>query len=419
MAQRILILGAGFGGLELATTLSEVLGDDVEVTLIDKNDAFLFGYSKLDIMFGRTTPEAVRLPYREIAKSGVRFLQETVTSIDPEARRVETDAGVHDADVLVIALGADYDLDATPGLADGGNEFYSVAGATELRDVLPAFSGGSVVVGVCGAPFKCPPAPSECALMLHDHFVERGIRDACDLTLVIPFGTPVPPSPDTSRALIEAFAERNITFVPGRRVNAIDAGRKLAVLDDESELPFDLFLGVPKHRAPDVVIASGMTEDGYVPVDSRTLATQYPGVYAVGDVATVGVPKAGVFAEGAARVVAQQLIATARGEGPARGLRRARLLLHRVRRRSRRSRRHRLPHGTEADWDLPGAVERAGRRQVALRLEPRNPLVRALSHPLSTRATNALVADRSGWRRALRRPEDVEIPPLIGVRFTP
>ena len=78
----------------------------------------------------------------------------------------------------------------------------------------------------------------------------------------------------------------------------------MAVLDDGSELPYDLFLGVPKHRAPDVVIASGMTEDGYVPVNSQTLETRFPGVYAVGDVTTAGVPKAGVFAEGAARVVA-------------------------------------------------------------------------------------------------------------------
>ena len=99
-----------------------------------------------------------------------------------------------------------------------------------------------------------------------------------------------------------------------RRVASIDPGRSVAVLDDGSELAFDLFLGVPKHRAPDVVIASGMTEDGYVPVDSRTLRTAYPGVYAVGDVATVGVPKAGVFAESAARVVALDLIAQARGE---------------------------------------------------------------------------------------------------------
>jgi sulfide:quinone oxidoreductase len=314
MKTRVVVLGAGFGGLELSTTLSETLGDGVEVTLIDKNDAFVFGYSKLDVMFGRTTLESVRLTYRDFAKPGVRFLQQTIVAIDPEARRVTTEDGVHEADYLVVALGADYDLDATPGLAEGGNEFYSAAGANDLRELLPTFSGGRAVIGVCGAPFKCPPAPSECALLLHDHLVARGIRAACDLKIVIPFGSPVPPSPDTSRALVEAFAERDIEFIPSRRVSSIDPARKVAVLDDDSELPFDLFLGVPKHRAPDVVIASGMAEDGYIPVDSRTLATRFPGVYAVGDVATVGVPKAGVFSEREARVVARSLIAKAQGQ---------------------------------------------------------------------------------------------------------
>ncbi|HET6171506.1 MAG TPA: FAD-dependent oxidoreductase [Gaiellales bacterium] len=314
MQTRVLVLGAGFGGLELATTLSEALGDDVAVMLIDRNDAFVFGYSKLDVMFGRTTPEAVRLPYGDIAKPGVQFLQETITAIDPDARRVTTDAGAHEADVLVVALGADYDMDATPGLAEGGNEFYSVAGATVLREVLPEFGGGRIVIGVCDAPFKCPPAPSECALLLHDYLVTRGIRDVSDIKLVIPFGRPIPPSPDTSAALIEAFAERNIEFVPNLRVSSIDPDRKVAVLDDESELPFDLFLGVPKHRAPDVVIASGMAENGYIPVESRTLATRYPDVYALGDCATVGVPKAGIFSERAAAAVAKALIAKLRGE---------------------------------------------------------------------------------------------------------
>jgi sulfide:quinone oxidoreductase len=311
--QRVVILGAGFGGLELATTLSEEVGGDVAVTLIDKNDAFVFGYSKLDVMFGRTTPDAVRLPYRDIAKPGVRFLQETITMIDPEARRVTTDAGVHEADVLVVALGADYDLDATPGLAEAGNEFYSIAGAERLAKVLPTFSRGRAIVGVCGAPFKCPPAPSEAALLLHDYLSARGVRDACEISIVIPFGTPVPPSPDTSEALVAAFADRGIEFVPGRRVTSLDAGRSVAVLDDGSEMPFDLFLGVPKHRAPDVVVASGLTEGGYVPVSSKTLETRFPGVYAVGDVAEIAVPKAGVFAEGEARVVAASLVATLRG----------------------------------------------------------------------------------------------------------
>src|SRR5205823_13226045 len=124
-----------------------------------------------------------------------------------------------------------------------------------------------------------------------------------------PFGSPVPPSPDTSRALVAAFEERAIAFVPERRVSSLDPARSVAVLDDGTELPYDVFLGVPKHRAPDVVLASGMAEDGYVRVKSETLETRFPGVYAVGDVATVGVPKAGVFAEGAARVVARSLIA--------------------------------------------------------------------------------------------------------------
>jgi sulfide:quinone oxidoreductase len=319
VARRIVVCGAGFGGLELATILSEELGDALDLTLIDRGDAFVFGYSKLDVMFGRTSLDAVRLAYRDIDKPGVRLLHETITAIDPEARRVTTDGGVHEADVLVVALGADYDFDATPGLADAGNEFYSVAGAERLAELLPAFTGGRAIVGVCGAPFKCPPAPSEAALLLHDYLTERGIRDRCELSIVIPFSTPVPPSPDTSRALEAAFAERGIAFVPGRRVASLDGGRGVAILDDGAELEYDLFLGVPKHRAPDVVIASGMAEDGYIPVDSRTLATRHPGVYACGDVATVGVPKAGVFAEGAARIVAASLLASLRGEEPPQG----------------------------------------------------------------------------------------------------
>lgn len=311
--KRIVVLGAGFGGLELATTLSEAVGAELEITVIDRNDAFVFGYSKLDVMFGRMTPADVRLPYAAIAKPGVRVLQETVVAIDPETRRVTTDAGEHDADVLVVALGADYDLEATPGLAEAGNEFYSFAGAARLAEVLPGFSAGRAVVGVCGAPFKCPPAPSEAALLLHDYLSARGARDACEITFVIPFPIPVPPSPDTSEALLTAFAERDIRFVPDRRVAALDAARRAAVLDDGTELPFDLFLGVPRHRAPEVVVASGLTENGYVPVDPQTLETRYPGVYAIGDVATIGVPKAGVFAEGAARVVAESILAAVTG----------------------------------------------------------------------------------------------------------
>jgi sulfide:quinone oxidoreductase len=268
-------------------------------------------------MFGHATSESVRVRYEKISKPGVRFRKEAITAIDPEAKRVTTDAGTYEAEALVIALGADYDVAATPGLAEGGNEFYSVAGAEAVREVLPSFKSGRAIVGVTSTPFKCPPAPSECALLLHDYLAQRGLRDACEITLVMPFGVPVPPSPDTSEALMEAFRTRGIEFVPNRLVRALDPARRAALLDDGSEMPYELFLGVPKHRVPAVVEASGMSEDGWIPVDRQTLATRYPGVYAVGDVNSVGTPKAGVFAEGAARVVAEALIAQARGgEGP-------------------------------------------------------------------------------------------------------
>src|SRR5438270_11024731 len=152
MSPSVLVLGAGFGGLELTTILSDTFGDDVDVTLIDRSDHFVFGYSKLDVMFGRKPADAVRVDYRHIAKAGVEFRQEVITSIDPTARRVTTDRGAYECNVLVVALGADYDQASTPGLTEAGNEFYSFAGAERLREVLPAFSKGHAIVGVTSTP---------------------------------------------------------------------------------------------------------------------------------------------------------------------------------------------------------------------------------------------------------------------------
>lgn len=314
MTTSVLVLGAGFGGLELSSRLSQILGDQVEVTLIDRADAFVFGFSKLDVMFGRRAPDEVRLRYSELATRHVTFRQETITSIDPGNRRVATDGGTYEADILVVALGAEYDLAATSGLAEDGHEFYSLAGAEAVRQLLPGFRSGTAVIGVCGTPFKCPPAPSETALLLDEYLRGRGLRDAVKIQVVMPFGRPVPPSPETSDAILARFAERGIEYIPDRMVVALNPATHEAILSDASFLPYDLFLGIPVHRVPGVVSASGMTQDGWIPVEPGTAATRFPGVYAVGDVTSVGTPKAGVFAERAARVVADQLIARIRGE---------------------------------------------------------------------------------------------------------
>lgn len=310
---RIIVLGAGFGGLELTTALSEALGNDVEVVLVDKSEGFIFGFSKLDVMFGKQSPAYVFHPYRDITRPGVQFVQATITSIDPESKSVETDKGSFEGDVLVVALGADLDPSATPGLVEAGHEFYTPEGAFALEEVLRSFPGGNVVVGVTSTPFKCPPAPSETALLMHDFLTERGVRGDSTITLVMPLGVPIPPSPAASEALLSAFAERGIVFQPERLIEGLDPERKVALLSDGGEIPFDLFLGVPRHKAPRVVEASALIEDGWIPVSPLTLETRFPGVYAVGDVTSVGTPKAGVFSEGQASVVAAHLIARHRG----------------------------------------------------------------------------------------------------------
>jgi sulfide:quinone oxidoreductase len=310
----VVILGAGFAGLELAARLSDSLADEVRVTLIDQNDAFFFGYSKLDVLFDRKAPAEVLLPYREISKKGVEFRQERVTSIEPETRRVTTDERSYEADVLVVALGADYDFAATPGFEEGGLEYYSLAGAERMRDALPEFESGQILIGILGHPFKCPPAPFEGALLLHDHLVQRGIREAAEIRVIGPMAAPVPITKQLSQSILDALGERGIEYVPNQHITELDPHGKEMRLADGGSVPYDLFIGIPVHRVPEVVEAAGLAVDGWIPVDSTNLRTRFTDVYAVGDVAGAPVAKAGVFAESAAAVVADNIAAQLHGE---------------------------------------------------------------------------------------------------------
>jgi sulfide:quinone oxidoreductase len=309
MSTQVLVLGAGFGGLEVAAGLSERFGTNIGLTLIDSNEHFMFGFSKLDVMFGRLSAAEASHPYSQLDKPGVEHVRATILSIDPVAKRVETDKGSFEADYLVVALGADLDPSATPGLLECGHEYYSVAGALAAREALYEFDGGRVVIGVTSTPFKCPPAPSETAFLVHDLLVSRGLRERSEIALVMPLSTPVPPVPEASEALIAAFAERGIQWHPQKVIERLEPASRELVMDDGTTMPFDLFLGVPRHVVPKVVAESGMTREGWIPVDPLTLQTSYPDVFAVGDVTSVGTPKAGIFAEGQGAVVVDAIAA--------------------------------------------------------------------------------------------------------------
>ncbi len=312
--KKVVILGAGFAGLELATRLSQDVPDEVDVTIIDGSDAFVFGFSKLDLMFGRADLEAVRLPYARIDKPSVRFVRETITAIDPERRRVVTNGGTYDPDILVVALGADVDPAATPGVVEEGTEYYSVEGANRVRAILPTFEGGDAIVGVLGPFFKCPAAPFETAIMLHDYLEKRGRRDASTIKVISPMPKPIPISDQASNGILKACEERDIGWWPQTRTTALDPATKTATLSDGRTIPYSLFLAIPVHRAPRAVEESALVEeDGWIAVDHQTFATKFENVYAVGDITSAPVPRVGVMAEGEADTLADVLVHQLRG----------------------------------------------------------------------------------------------------------
>ena len=285
---------------------------------MDQTDGFVFGFSKLDVMFGRKSPEAVRHQYSEPVRPGVRFVQSTIRAIDPAARRVDTDAGTFEADIMVVALGADLHPERRPGWSRRAMSSTPRRARFALRDVLERFEGGQVIVAVTSTPFKCPPAPSETALLMHDHLITSGLRERSSIALVMPLGAPIPPSPAASAVLLQRFAESDIAWHPERLVRGWTRTPG-GPAQRRGELPYDLFLAVPVHRAPAVVVAAGLTVDGWIPVDPVTLETRFPGVYAVGRRHERRYPKAGVFAEGQAAVVAERIAAQVRGEAASAG----------------------------------------------------------------------------------------------------
>lgn len=183
-----------------------------------------------------------------------------------------------------------------------------------MRDVLPDFDSGRILIGILGQPFKCPPAPFEGALLLHDHFVERGLRDSVEIRTVGPIAAPVPITKELSQSILDALTEREIEYVPNQQIVELDTRTSEARLASGERIPYDLFVGIPVHRAPQVLESCGLAVDGWVPVEKTNLATRFPNVYALGDVTGLPMAKAGVFAEAAARVVADDIAARLRGE---------------------------------------------------------------------------------------------------------
>ena len=317
--KRVLVLGGGFGGIATARRLKEKLDENDEVILVDRRDHFMVGFRKTWALVGESTLEEGQRPLDSLKSLGIRVMHDPITRINPNGRAATMGDQIISADALVVALGAELASEAIPGFQQYAYNVYDPNDIPRAAQALKDFQGGKILVGIFGAPYKCPPAPYEMALLIHDSLKARGIKASLEVFSPQPMSLPI--LGQASCDLIESrLADKGIAFFPNRKATGVEAGE---VIFANERRPFDLLLGVPPHRPPAVVRESGLVGDsGWVAVQPRTLETQFPGVYAIGDVVQVAMangkplPKAGVFAEAMGETVADRIAATFAGQEP-------------------------------------------------------------------------------------------------------
>jgi sulfide:quinone oxidoreductase len=330
-AKTILILGGGWGGLTAAHHVRGLVQSEHRILVIERSDTFSLGVSNLGLMTGeRESVQQIQRDMAKLKRPGIEWIHAEAQGVDLESRTVETDAGTFSGDYLVLALGAQLAPESIPGFAESAHNLYEAEGAAALHEDLDRFDGGRIVVLVAGAPFRCPAAPYEAAMLVEAWTREHGIRDQVEIDLYTPESIPMAVAgPVVGQGLRSLMDERGIDYHFEQQVTEIDGTSQTLEFEDE-ETSYDILIGIPPHRAPQVLKQAELVDaSGYVPVhpqtleilsDPDTLEVQYPGVYAIGDVAAIRLmnsmllPKAGVFAEGEAQVVAASIAADINGE---------------------------------------------------------------------------------------------------------
>ncbi len=324
-SKTILILGGGLGGIMTAASLRRLCAPEHRVVVIERSATFSLRMANLWLMTGeRQRPEESERSLSRLAEHGIDWVQAEIEKIDPAAKTVQTSAGTFAGDYLVIALGAERHPEAVPGFAEAALDLYEASGALRIRQALERFDGGRVVILVARTPFSCPSAPYEAACLVESFLRHRGVRKRSTISVYTPEDLPMPVAgPDVGAALVQLLKERGIEFHAEQIVMKVDPAARIARFELE-DATFDLLIGVPAHRVPQVLRAAKLADaSGWVSVDPSTLQTRHPHVFAIGDATSIRLPvgmflpKAGVFADEEARVVAENIAAEIAGEAGA------------------------------------------------------------------------------------------------------
>ncbi|MCL4376972.1 MAG: NAD(P)/FAD-dependent oxidoreductase [Actinobacteria bacterium] len=314
----VLILGGGSGGIVAANNLRKKLGTKHKVVVVDKSDYFLFP-SHLWVLTGERTKEQITRPLFLLEKKGIEFIKENVIGINPEKKIVQTNKQVLSFDYLIIALGAELYPNEIPGISTQNNMYnlYDVDIIPKAREAILSLKSGSIAILIASLPFKCPAAPYEAALLTDFILQKRGVREKIEISIYTPEALPMPTAgPILGNAVKQIVEKRGISFYPQHSVVKIDHEGHEIYFENQKKTYFDLLLIVLPHRAPKILEGSGLLgETSWIPVDRNTLKTKYENIYAIGDITAIRLPngmmlpKAGVFAEKHAQVVADNVAA--------------------------------------------------------------------------------------------------------------
>jgi len=318
MPARIVVLGGGVGGTLVANLLSKELRRDAQVTVVDPTGMHVYQPGFLYVALGQAHGQWLARDERTLLRRDVELVVDRAACIQPEQHHVLLQhGGTLEYDHLVLATGSRLVPEEIPGMLEGAQEFYSLDGALRLREALRRFSGGRLLVGVAGIPYKCPPAPVEFTLMIEEYLRKRGLREKSEVTLLSPLNRAF--TIESASKLVQPIMERRgIGLQTFFNVEAVDpAQHTVASLEGETR-DYDLLVLVPPHRGQRVIEESGLGDaGGWIPTDRATLQhLQHPDVYALGDATNLPISKSGSTAHFEAPVVASRIASIVRGTAP-------------------------------------------------------------------------------------------------------
>lgn len=316
MPKTILILGAGTGGIvtahEIAKQLPKREMENWRILIFEKEERSVFAPSLLWLMVGMRKPSQISRPVENIARRNIEVIRGTIEKVDPDSKTIQVNGQEYQGDYIVISLGAEQSTEHN--LWEFGSDFYTLEGAAEFYKKLEGFKGGKIVVLIPSLPFKCPAAPYEAAMLIHNFINKKDLSEKTEVSVYTPEPGPMPVAgKEISNQVKLTVESKGIKYFPEHQL--IEVNSSTLIFQNGKTAQYDLLAYTPRHQCPSVIKATSLTgNSGWVEVNRHTLETKYEGIYAIGDVTFIpleigkSLPKAGVFAHYQAEVVANNIV---------------------------------------------------------------------------------------------------------------